>query len=578
MDISNGGTTDIKVVLLCKGKGSDPDSFQPNRDETQWWSRRDALVRCISSFLLGPKQPIDAGSRELIMLFDDDNAKIHMTLDTGTPSILPTEQKLLAIMKQSSQKPNQIISQNGLKCIVIVDPTRTDPNIPKEAGTLPKGLGSKRQVLEYLQKNCSIDFLRSNRLNSNIDVVLRKTNKKKLMEVWNSWRENYQKETSSTSQSSSGYLEMEYSKILEGKDNIICGGSDKDAKIIAGTLHETSEEFPCFGLDNKKYPKHSLVYFFLGAVRDMTAEENQVLTQVCRAKDVPFFGVRFGTIPEFTSKILSILAFHHSENVLGKSLRRIRDSSSKVELVDGNPSPPRTCLHVISLVPLDSTDISTDLKHRNYVHWSLVRIIVCTLWRSKLVSSDTSLLHTNFLHLAFKDGMIVSLQEEDFVRKMGEQHQAAPSEYQILNALKEVILNGKEAISENRSKKKARKVLDRIAEMSSIPIQGLVISDENASREIRTNFYSTESTLNSQRNVVLVQCIGKENENTSGGNKLIKALLAASAKKGIPSIKATITEPSIDVGAVVTCMQQFCYQDRIYIDRRERDSRKRKAI
>ena len=164
------------------------------------------------------------------------------------------------------------------------------------------------------------------------------------------------------------------------------------------------------------------------------------------------------------------------------------------------------------------------------------------------------------------------------MRKMGEQHQAAPSEYQILNALKEVILNGKEAISENRSKKKARKVLDRIAEMSSIPIEGLVISDENASREIRTNFYSTESTLNSHRNVVLVRCVGKENENTSGGNKLIKALLAASAKKGIPSIKATITEPSIDVGTAVTCIQQFCYQDRIHIDRRERDSRKRKAI
>ena len=119
------------------------------------------------------------------------------------------------------------------------------------------------------------------------------------------------------------------------------------------------------------------------------------------------------------------------------------------------------------------------------------------------------------------------------MRKMGEQHQAAPSEYQILNALKEVILNGKEAISENRSKKKARKVLDRIAEMSSIPIEGLVISDENASREIRTNFYSTESTLNSQRNVVLVRCIGKENENTSKWRKQIdQGLVSCFSKEG----------------------------------------------
>ena len=50
----------LRVVLLCKGRGADKASYRPHSsDESQWWGRRDALVRCAASFLFGPDDPMN---------------------------------------------------------------------------------------------------------------------------------------------------------------------------------------------------------------------------------------------------------------------------------------------------------------------------------------------------------------------------------------------------------------------------------------------------------------------------------------------------------------------------------------
>ena len=59
-------SSSLTVVLMCKGRGS--DSFRPNRDESQWWSRRDALVRCVASFLFSGT----GWNKTLICIFGDD--------------------------------------------------------------------------------------------------------------------------------------------------------------------------------------------------------------------------------------------------------------------------------------------------------------------------------------------------------------------------------------------------------------------------------------------------------------------------------------------------------------------------
>jgi len=256
----------VTVVLLCLGRGGDPNSFQPNRDESQWWSRRDALVRCVASFLFGPSPPTREGNKDMILIFDDDWAQMHLSFH-GNVNTIPTEHTILSLFKKAAQSLGTVVSQGGLHCRIMVDPTHgVDIRAANSNLTLPNGLDSKRQVLEYLQKKCSMDFLRANGLNSNPAVILRKTNKKALMEVWNKWRRhvNDQGNSPKSGSNQSAIIEGIYSEIVERSKK----DDGSDGTTIAATLHETCEEFPCFQPQECSNASKSLrVIFFLGAVR-----------------------------------------------------------------------------------------------------------------------------------------------------------------------------------------------------------------------------------------------------------------------------------------------------------------------
>ena len=570
-------TCDLKVVLLCKGKGADPNTFQPNRDESQWFCRRDALVRCITSFLFGPTQA-NSGSRELIMVFDDDLSRVHMTRSDfdrgGTRVIVPTEQLCLTVLKRAARRPNTVVESHdiGLKCILCVDPTYITKE--KESGNsvckdLPLGLDSKRHVLEYLQKHCSLDFLRSNGLNSKPDVILRKTNREKLMSIWSSWLSHRMSQTppDSSTDHQSGKI---FADILHGKDNIL--PSVSNVKLIAGILHESCEEFPCYGLDDQSNQANTLVYMFLGAVRDMSKKENEILQDICKKQNIPLVQVRFGAVPEFTSKILSILSFHHSERKLGGSLLRlIGRLDAKPEHTFDN-SKRRTWLHVVTTVPLDSKSISTDLSKRDYVHWSLVRIIVCTLWRSKLVSSSVVLQHANSLHLLFNDGVLVSLQETDFVTRLAEQHRAAPSEFQILQALKDFIQENVLFLGDISRKRTIQKVLERILEISDVPLMATITAlDHESSKLLTERFYSSTAFSTFENGVILFNPI--ETTSKAENTRMIETILSVSRKK---RMKATsFSQNSEDVAAGIICIQHFCHQSRLFLPKTPTKKRKK---
>lgn len=281
---------DISVVLLCKGRGADAASYRPNRDESQWWSRRDALVRCVTAFLFGPVTfSSNESGRELILIFDDDFAKVYLTLDRKC-SIVPTEQAILSLFKQAALSLNKPVCQHGLTCRIQVDPTlamtATTSHTTIQAN-LPTGLDSKRQVLEYLQQQCSLEFLRDHSLNSNPSVVLRKTNKKELLEVWTKWQRQQTKAKSSSTASSvsrttpKGKIQLQqqlqqiceenFRSVLEHIMSSTTKGTEESdvVETVVGILHESCEEFPCFfQAANKKSPNHKLkVALFLGAVR-----------------------------------------------------------------------------------------------------------------------------------------------------------------------------------------------------------------------------------------------------------------------------------------------------------------------
>jgi Basic tilted helix bundle domain len=333
---------------------------------------------------------------------------------------------------------------------------------------------NKRQLLEYLQKECSMEFLREHKLNSAPDVILRKANRSALAKVCQEWHKSKKKNNTDGSSdqhkaaSKQGQLQALttiFRKIFatENQENI------KDHPIIAATLHESSDcELPCFGELLDKYSSNSNdddplhLCLFLGAVRDMIPVEYEALERVCSEtinknnQRIPLVKVRLGSVPEFTSKILSVVAFHHCHKRLGPAMQKLAQDSNlcntppgskrKLDVQDdGTDSnqqlstrheqrPPR--LHILCFVPLDSDQIVTNLDQRERTLWCVVRVLVCSLWRSRLagISGRSSPLD-NTVTLILLDGLIMTLHQKEWVKTLAEQHQAAPSEHQVLKAL-----------------------------------------------------------------------------------------------------------------------------------------------
>jgi hypothetical protein len=206
----------VRVVLLASGSGSDANTYMPNRSSTQWWNRRDALVRCVAAFLFGPASSSTGRSAssssfscaaELVLLFDQDWSRMRMSYtepdhpsrssisssfapSSPSPRFVPTEQSVIRIWKQCCQRPHQTVSQQGFRCTLVKSSgpqlhlagrTRHDKTDFNASGS------SKRELLELLQSTCPLDFLKAHRLNSSPQVLLRKVNKDQLLAVHKEW-------------------------------------------------------------------------------------------------------------------------------------------------------------------------------------------------------------------------------------------------------------------------------------------------------------------------------------------------------------------------------------------------------
>ena len=525
----------LRVVLFVSGRGADSNQYKPDRDETQWWSRRDALVRTVAAFLFGPQQErrnnkatnhhVTNHRRELVLLFDEDLACMRMSYnedDLTTKghedfehAMFPSERCIVSIWKEatSTAMKGTEVSRGGLKCQIIVH-NKTQSMAYNSDVSLASM--SKRDVLDRLQKCCSIDFLRQHNLNSSSSVALRKVNRKNLLQAWHIWRKQQcQPKDHSSGQNrealESILIDLVHAPLYSDDDS-----SSGNRQVIAGTLHESSRsELPCWNLckstvlqrpvhrDNNIDNRVVQMCLFLGAVRDMSQLETKCLAAVCNHHQVPRVQVRLGPVAEFTSKILTVVAFHHSTGVLWPSIQSLlnlvnvnnknEDQNDNTHGLDNNKdnnnnkmknkrplleqrqqhsaddnkimtlksltSSPPPALHVVVLVPLCSHELTTDLNHRNRVLWCLVRCTVACLWRSRLAErqqqhkqqhkhlegheGDGTVVPVTQLQTSltfqFQDGVYLKLDQDSLVFTMAEKHQAAPSEYQILHAIQEQV-------------------------------------------------------------------------------------------------------------------------------------------
>jgi hypothetical protein len=241
-------------------------------------------------------------------------------------------------------------------------------------------------------------------------------------------------------------------------------GDDRPTRVMAAYLHESFDaELPCWGWDRRVADSIDEdddaveeIFLFLGAVRDMTESENLALSRACLALDIPLVPCRLSPVPEFTSKILSVAGYQFFRRVLGGGLvelwrrrqrRFSREMNSVTSLPPTYPQSNNRTIHAIAMVPMGSGSLSADPMRRNRVMWCMVRLCVCSLWRSRLASDSSSSPSyssssfpealNNILTFLFEDGVEITLSQKEFTSSLAGKHRAAPSERQILEELRD---------------------------------------------------------------------------------------------------------------------------------------------
>ena len=686
----------LKVVLFCSGNGADVASYRPRRDDSQWWNRRDALVRCVASFLFGPRG-VRQQKRELVLLYDGDHCRVHMTTtlddddDYETVAIsaetrasrrdhhriVPSEHVIIALWKEAigkallnvsqsnRSKTEPVVVQRGeLHCWVVLSSTpvvssSNDGNdrnhhcnsTSNDARRRMIQDWSKRQLLEYLQKECSMDFLREHKLNSNPAVLLRKTNRGALTKVYHHWlktpsttNNNPILDNKTTIQhpppSQKKLLQSIFEQLLEvpntqqekNNNSLSC------SSFIAATLHESSDgELPCFGpyCDNGNSSRATNLCLFLGAVRDMIPIEYEALAAACRSTNsttnrIPLVQVRLGSVPEFTSKILSVVAFHHSQGKLGPAMQRLvkeqkektrrqhdndkkqdngasKDDTTATRYHKNHNSPQNVSLmttpelHILGLVPLRSDQVVMDLDQRDRTLWCIVRVLVSSLWRSRFAASSSQRTHNplnNVVTLVFLDGTYITLRQKEWVSSLAEQHQAAPSEYQVLKALIERIQECKSVSSKSTPviwEQRVPLILDQLLvasdETTASSLRYVINLQSDAASNLTNNFYkqtkttfsfSSPKSSHSDPNQSIWALLPIASTTSRGDDQVLQEVQKAflrvfdkdpkwnvshqSVLAPIDSLSMTSENSCGDWEASsITMLQHFIYQDRLFI-------------
>ncbi|KAJ3262459.1 hypothetical protein HDU77_000309 [Chytriomyces hyalinus] len=568
----------VKVVMLCKGRGADPATYKPDRDESQWWGRRDALARCHAAFLHGPT--CADHSKTLVLIHDEDWA-VTTTTTATIGSSLPTERNLVSQWKSAA------VSSRPGSGSCYIQSHKADTELSADAVS---NLDSKRKVLDHLHANCDLEFIRKHNLNSSPEVVLRKKNKKDLVKVWYEWtaqQKSLNKESSQPASLKQSPLEAIFHQQLQP--------SSPNRRVIAVSLHESFEaELPCFhpfNVSNKANADSSVEFvLFLGAVRDMFPRENDLLRKVCAANKVQLTSMRLGPVAEFTSKILTVVAYHQASGVLGPSLLRLLESKSNSQtskVRDATPPAKRqktvasesnlgslalasqTTMHVMCSVPLHSKELTTDLNVRDSVLWNIIRVTVVTLWRSHIMTSKAEL--STKLTLLFQDGLALTLDQSELVTTLAEQHQAAPSEFQILRALvmkrDSVLLQEKEkkGPSLNNWKESADAIIANVkSELNDFHV--MEVDQREASADFVEGIYATpEASVGSKTQSLLVLMDIQGPASTSKVSH--SALMAACRKLKLNVHKMAILPHTTNIldreAATITMIQHFLYQNRL---------------
>jgi hypothetical protein len=176
------------------------------------------------------------------------------------------------------------------------------------------------------------------------------------------------------------------------------------------------------------------------------------------------------------------------------------------------------------------------------------------------------LLH-NQLTIVFLDGVVISLEHKELVTSLAEQHQAAPCEYQILQALCKrrdaMIKLQLDKLDESR----ADAAVHECFQSAEPSLPSITLDLESGDESLMTSLYSSDrvetNTKGGQLMLLLKIC---DNGETTQKNEYVNLFKEACEKQGIPVLRESLIDQTVQdrEAATVTMLQHFMYQDRLF--------------
>lgn len=179
--------------------------------------------------------------------------------------------------------------------------------------------------------------------------------------------------------------------------------------------------------------KDGTVIFFLGAVRDMSADETKSVQRACRGFKVPLVEANLGQQAEFTSKIIDVLQGHHLHGRLTAAVWRRTRAAFVSAPAASNPVEKggrQTKATFWVFVPIGGSprDLAADDRKKDGMY-EVPRCCIAQLWCSKGEHSG------HVLSFVFAGGEVLTVSPS-LVTCLKLQHRAAPTERNLVNALR----------------------------------------------------------------------------------------------------------------------------------------------
>jgi len=435
----------------------------------------------------------------------EGQAVLQMTSAVVDSLPVPSEKGLLSLWRESCQiasttRRRTITTHLNEPCICSLDPATEVSLFSSGSGSSSSRSGNdrgrvsvttggldKRSILKALQEQCPLDFLRKHKLNCSEDVAVKKRKRGEIEAAHHEWQcQMAQGGGNKAARADSmepyvGTIPWVQCSSLVNTFKVLLRRAmqrTKGGRVRVLLLHEDyEEELGVFGFMNKGSEQSApidRVVCVLGAVRDMHVSEERALLEAAASLTITCVGANLGRTAEFTSKIAATFNCHSFKR-LGVSLmtravgaltpvtstemgklspqRNSMNHAPQPTATDGDGESVPLSFHVVFWTGVPASDLEIAPKDMalamRIALSSMVQVVVCTLWRSRLVSEESNGATSGQpatppalipeLTLVFSCGTTLYMSQRQLAIRMGERHQAAPSEAQILQALAELI-------------------------------------------------------------------------------------------------------------------------------------------